>query len=311
MLSSYFKNLKILKVSISRFLNLLSFECVLECRELFLQEIMDWTDYYSENCSSEPSGEESGKVLDSLTKLWINYAEFESSLKQFKNAVEVFDSALQDPIVGKTSRIFIAYADYCMTRNKPGNAQKVLIRGLSTSGLEKEHTDLIWKTLLTLTNKVTNSQSTLQQLYNAVLPQIGLGTQLAPLPAEIPPIKEEPSAKKDETRKSSVDFAEIKVEVPSSEANAAAAAPSISSSSSSDSQLPVEPGSEFSPVDSPLPVVDDDFDNLTGMTPEQIVHLYRVRPLMLFVAPNQVSIVFLTFLLFLFVDLSRSRWRQV
>jgi hypothetical protein len=255
---------------------------------MFLQEIMDWTDYFSENCSSEPKSEESGKILDSLTKLWISFAEFESSLKQFKNAVEVFDNALQDPIVGKTSHIFIAYADYCMTRSKPGNAQKVLIRGLSTTGLEKEQTDQLWRSLLTLTNKVTNSHSTLQQLYNAVLPQIGPGSQLASLPAEIPPIKEEPALNKESTKSNFVDFAESKFDdgsaIPSTEAQAGNTA-----SFSSSTELPVEPGSEFSPVNSPLPMVEDDFDNLTGMTPEQIVRLFRVRPLMLFVAPNQVA----------------------
>lgn len=35
--------------------------------------------------------------------------------------------------------------------------------------------------------------------------------------------------------------------------------------------------------------ISDDFDNLSGMTPEQVVHLFRNRPFMLFVAPNQVS----------------------
>ncbi|KAJ1440525.1 hypothetical protein B484DRAFT_147747 [Ochromonadaceae sp. CCMP2298] len=94
-----------------------------DARNLFLEEIMDWTDYYSE------TGSKDAKVYDSIVELWIQYSLFEISLKQYKKAVEVFETAVADP-VGGSVRLFLAYAAFCIDRSKLANAQKVLIRGL-------------------------------------------------------------------------------------------------------------------------------------------------------------------------------------
>eukprot|EP00601_Ochromonadales_sp_CCMP2298_P023092 CAMPEP_0173323862 /NCGR_PEP_ID=MMETSP1143-20121109/30744_1 /TAXON_ID=483371 /ORGANISM="non described non described, Strain CCMP2298" /LENGTH=283 /DNA_ID=CAMNT_0014267857 /DNA_START=96 /DNA_END=943 /DNA_ORIENTATION=- len=137
-----------------------------DARNLFLEEIMDWTDYYSE------TGSKDAKVYDSIVELWIQYSLFEISLKQYKKAVEVFETAVADP-VGGSVRLFLAYAAFCIDRSKLANAQKVLIRGLC-AGLGEANNQLLWGRFLSLMHQVNKSADlTLAQLYDAVKTQTG------------------------------------------------------------------------------------------------------------------------------------------
>ncbi|RYG64993.1 hypothetical protein EON64_12850, partial [archaeon] len=135
---------------------------------MYLETIMEWSDYYSEVFqmnSEDPAGQ---ALLRELVSLWISFAEFEASLRQFKKATEVYDKAMGDPIVGKVGRIYFSNAEYCISRNKPVSAQKAYIAGL-TSGLSAADNTKLWQDLLALIGDVTkNTSLTLEELYSDV-----------------------------------------------------------------------------------------------------------------------------------------------
>ena len=113
-------------------------------RNVFLEQIFDWSDYYSENLHATPTSCEALRVSNAITELWIKFASFEIELRQFKKAVDVFEKALsvtyfvilnprlshhflysKDTLVAAQLKIYISYADFCVERNKLANAQKV------------------------------------------------------------------------------------------------------------------------------------------------------------------------------------------
>jgi hypothetical protein len=254
-----------------------------------MQEIMDWSDYYTENCSENPNSPDSVTMLNLITDLWIAFAHFESNLKQFKNAVEVYDKATSDPYVGKTGRIYQSFSEYHVGRNKPGNAQKVLIRGLC-AGLSEPDNKTLWQTLLDLTNKANNTQASFQQLFNVVVSQVPDASKLAPVPTVIVPTAQvaPPSNFRKEFFQ---DFAESKEDsfqqqqnLPKQNIlpNQPQPQPSPIVQKTQPSIVPVAPRMEI-----PANNSSDDFDNLSGMNPEQVVHLFHDRPTMIFVAPNK------------------------
>ena len=62
-----------------------------ESRQIFLEEIMDWSDYFSDQFGEsiklvELNGEETpaSKIFKSIVDLWLEFATFEISLRQFK-----------------------------------------------------------------------------------------------------------------------------------------------------------------------------------------------------------------------------------
>eukprot|EP01038_Epipyxis_sp_PR26KG_P007542 gene7542-10277_t len=155
-----------------------------DSRMLYAEEIMDWTDYFTENFPSSFSDNsfgtetltnmdiESSKIFDAIIDLWLSYTSFEISLHQFKKAVQVYDDALNDRIAQKSVKIYISYADFCVERKKLSNAQKVYIRGLC-AGLDSIQSNILWDKFLKITHKINNSTDlTLNQLYNAVITQL-------------------------------------------------------------------------------------------------------------------------------------------
>ena len=143
---------------------------------------MDWTDYYSENCADTPTNEQSMKVFDSIVELWIQFSVFEISLHQFKKAVEVFEKAIIDPIGCKSKDIFLAYARFCVDRNKLANAQNVYIKGLC-AGLCANDNITLWDNFLALMHTVNKSKDlTLAQLYDAVKNQKGVDVKVLAAP---------------------------------------------------------------------------------------------------------------------------------
>lgn len=138
-----------------------------DARLLYLEEIMDWSDYYTENSTTQ-SANELKRTHDAIVSLWLQFTAFEISLHQFKKAVEIFDKAINDPIANKSMRIFQTYANYCIDRNKPSNAQKIYIKALC-AGFSDTENSLLWKEFLDLMHKVNKSNDlTIEQLYAAV-----------------------------------------------------------------------------------------------------------------------------------------------
>jgi hypothetical protein len=151
---------------------------------------MDWSDYYTENLLSTPDCEEAVAVFESIVNLWIEFANFEISLHQFKKAVQIYDDSLSDPIAKKSCKIYTSYAAFCCERKKLSNAQKVFIKGLC-AGLTSSENNVLWSEYLKLMHKMNGSiDLTADQLYLAVKKQLTAVDSLlfaAPTPVQQQP----------------------------------------------------------------------------------------------------------------------------
>lgn len=141
----------------------------LECRDIYLQEIFDWSDYFTETHGSDSNGSAAGEFKELLIRLWHSYANFEAGNKQFKKAVDVYRKAVTDPIVGVTAHMFEVFAEYYLGKEKPALAQKVLIEGLCKE-LPTEENKKLWHYFLVLMRSISNMQDlTLEKLYEEVV----------------------------------------------------------------------------------------------------------------------------------------------
>lgn len=311
---------------------------------------MDWSDFYVETCSSQPSAKESQNVFVAITNLWIQFSNFEISLHQFKKAVEVFEKAIIDPICCKSLKIYQAYAQFCIDRKKLANAQNVYIKGLC-AGLSELDNNLLWSDFLSLMHFVNKSTDlTVADLYDAVKDQKGVEGIVA-VPAELRSDKKmliDDDALVDIAAQQlvgldsqgSLDFNEskendtlpspqqthssqaigadtaaataahqeggvetssvaIKMEVEDDSAQAGSSAPASTTATAAGTVgVPEQqPHPQDPSQQEPAPqqeeerryAAPDDLDDVSGMTPEQIIRTYTARPPMLFTALHKVK----------------------
>lgn len=140
-------------------------------RQLYTERIMDWTDYYTENlCNNDDNNtsEDINIAIRSICQLWIDFAEMEINQKQYKKASQIFDKAIEDPIVKTSSSIYLRYSSFCEIINKLGYARTILIRGL-TSQLSQVDADFLWVELLQIVQKLGSPNLTMQLLYDAIV----------------------------------------------------------------------------------------------------------------------------------------------
>ena len=306
---------------------LLIFYINLDARDLFLEEIMDWSDYYVENEKSV-SADEIKSVFDSITSLWIYYANFEIALHQFKKAVDVFEKSIIDPIVCKSVVIYQTYGKFCVDRKKPGNAQNAYIRGLC-AGLCEADNNQLWKELLSLMHTVNKSTNlTLIQLYEAVRKQAGVDESLLAVPQEVRAMEAStatdsattvvPTGRVTRSRANSIISAEQPATAVAVDANESKEM-EVDSSPPSTGSLPTETAA-LTPASSTIVTADstamevdseqnayttpavltpeqqperqyaapDDLDDISGYTPEQLIRTFIARPPMLFTALHKV-----------------------
>lgn len=153
-----------------------STKSVEEARDFFLEEIMDWTDTYTEHFKEIEESAEAKVALKSLVDLWIEYCNMEKSKNQFKKCETIVEKALQDPVVSKCAGIYIAFAEYYKQRGKETKEQKLYIKGLS-SGLPRSEADELWVSYLnTLLEK--DPSLTVQKLYDALKSEEKLGDDI-------------------------------------------------------------------------------------------------------------------------------------
>eukprot|EP01032_Pedospumella_encystans_P011342 gene11342-13191_t len=303
-----------------------------DARELFLEEIMDWSDYYAEACSEQPTAPESKSTFDSIVNLWIQFSLFEISLHQFKKAVEVFEKAIVDPIGSKSSVIFQTYAKFCLDRKKNANAQNVYIKALCAGFSETENA-VLWDEFVTMMRTVkSNKEFSVVDLYDAVKDQAGVDGKLA-APKEVTMLNDsimsvDSSAEtSSEDPVCSLDAIESKEADEEYHVHQAMPVPDRGNDGTpQEGLMVVEDGSNSSQGPSPTahlantstePVAanvrvktesaqdpheerlqehaprqqeerqyaaPDDLDEVTGLTPEQIIRIYSARPPMLFTA---------------------------
>ena len=139
---------------------------------MFEEQIFDWTDKYTESLSSNVSESDAARDADSIISLWIEYAAFEQRLRQWKKVVQVYENALNDELTSKSPRVFIAYANFCKSRGKIANAQKVYLRALCLS-LPAKDLDTLWVEFLTTMRENGSPDITFDLLYTAISSQAG------------------------------------------------------------------------------------------------------------------------------------------
>lgn len=139
-----------------------------EGRTLLKGKIFEWSDDYSENLMESESVDKH-TAFDAIVKLWLEWANYEVSKLQYKQATEVYESALEDPIVKQSYTIYKSNAQFCISRNKLAAAQKVYIKGLCNE-LQQDDVDKIWIDLVDfLRSKGKDATSTsLENLYNLI-----------------------------------------------------------------------------------------------------------------------------------------------
>lgn len=291
------------------------------CRNVFVQEVFDWSDYYTENCSSSAVSEESITLKYKLIQLWQAYASFEANLKQFKKAVEVYEKAIQDPIVGQSAMMYRLFGEYYVARGKAGNAQKTYITGL-TAGLAKEETNWLWCLLQQLIAAATGVAPGFPQLKEDI-EKLVPGAQLPELPSQeainqilgelkatpllssqvasdsklaVPLAVKSLEKTNESLLKKTIDVAETKESEKShvSIANLTSTTNSVKASGASINNNNINGGQNAAnPVHilRPVGITDtgDELDNLCGLSGEQLIRLFHNRPPMLFVAPYRVS----------------------
>jgi hypothetical protein len=135
---------------------------------------MDWSDNYTENMLNKSASKEAKDALSSIVKLWTAFCKMEITLRQFKRAVKIFEDALSDPVASRSAEIYLAYVDYCKTRGKLSNAQRVYIKGIS-SALPQEDADKLWASFLPFIQSQGSPDLTMNQLYEAVRSEAGVG----------------------------------------------------------------------------------------------------------------------------------------
>mmetsp|Transcript_20400 Transcript_20400/g.34152 ORF Transcript_20400/g.34152 Transcript_20400/m.34152 type:complete len:717 (-) Transcript_20400:3421-5571(-) len=317
-----------------------------DARNLFLEELFDWTDFYTETYPSDEAGPPSSvdngeqlatkrKTYEAIIELWIQFTAFEISLHQYKKAVDVFEKALIDTLGSKSVVLFIAYAAFCVDRKKLANAQKVYIRGLCAGLASQEENWRLWQNFLSLTHTVNKSTDlTVDQLYEAVKKQQGVDS--SKLAAPSPPLSipstssalPAPSHQQDNANQApiisssnAIDVIESKEEigdnvaVPAVEnghgrgdstAEGAAATtletlPPVAAAAVQEEeenaeqqekdgqeqrelQVSATASSSSSVVTRPDYAAADDLDDVSGLTPQQIIKIYSGAPPILFTA---------------------------
>lgn len=157
-----------------------------ESRMLFEELIIDWTDKFTESIPLDDI-EVRANIIDMMVSLWIEYAAFEQRLRQWKKVVQVFENALNDEVISKSRRVYVAYADFCKSRGKIANAQKVYLRALCSPLTESDH-DQIWDEFLKTMQENGSPAITYDQLYTAVSSQAGYELLKRPRKVVVPQV---------------------------------------------------------------------------------------------------------------------------
>lgn len=121
-----------------------------DARKLWEETLSAWADEYSrvlEEASPPLSAEGRRPYEDGLVDLWLAYAAFERRLRQWKQAVKVFESATTDVIGENAPKLWVEYGRFCRERGKFANAQKVYLRAVEVLGSKAER-DVIWAEFL-------------------------------------------------------------------------------------------------------------------------------------------------------------------
>lgn len=141
-------------------------------RFVYLGELFDWSDYYSERyvLTGDVDSEEAVDARIKICSLLIKYSEYEETLENFDDAFSVYMDAMQEGIVSRVYELYEKCAEcYHRLREKltiekkegdvseNGIEDEGVLRGIYIKGLtgllSKEDTQKLWTHYLSLYNK--------------------------------------------------------------------------------------------------------------------------------------------------------------
>lgn len=239
---------------------------------------MDWTDYYTENCSTDPTSQESVTMLDSILKLWSLYSKFEASSGVPSNLEEAFEKASGDSLVGGFGQVYITFAELFLTVGNVVSAEKAFIQGL-TKGLIQGQSDLLWSSYLQFAQSAYNSPHfTMEELFQSTMTKIPAGSSLSTPSNATQPLVEGKFA--------STGFGQMQFDAAESKVD--------------ENEAPLLP-QQFSSLTNPptfssmMPsniIWSDDLSSQAEYpSADQFLQTFHTRPNMLFVHPSQVCLL--------------------
>lgn len=252
-----------------------------DIRTLFQEELFDWIDCYNETLASENDEIAKETARKSIANLWLEYINFEKSLKQFKKVGQLFEDAIKEPITSKTGILFGEYANYFKERGKKANVQKIYIRGLCVVGMERSETDELWWQFLSFMHQENKSTNlTVIELFDAVK------SQMSNVEDKLIPPSDNFSSQYGGIQ--SLEDAPVQTFISPAESKEQdiiepALMPYFQSSSTSAIEFS---DNEIEKLDDAM-IDSDDLDDLSGLTPELLLRVFSRRTPALFSAPDK------------------------
>ncbi|KAL7557986.1 hypothetical protein ACA910_021102 [Epithemia clementina (nom. ined.)] len=142
---------------------------------IFQSALLTWVDDAREISQNSNNGNiDYDTMQQAIVTLWLAYAEFLSSVHQFKSAMEAYEQAVSCPVAGHVGTVWLTYAQFAQERGKKRTAQQLYIRALLGSNgndgsvQEEQDRDILWQAFLEMM-QADNPDLTLTSLQQAVI----------------------------------------------------------------------------------------------------------------------------------------------
>lgn len=138
-------------------------------RDIYEAELLDWTDNYDENLSSDPNGEVAIYARVQIAQLWLNYGSMEESFQGGEcRSRHVYEKAIRDPFGCSHLRIYTAYLAACAA-NDTAKIREIYMHGLSQGNLSESDAANLWEHFLTWTNQQSPASTlTMEELKQSI-----------------------------------------------------------------------------------------------------------------------------------------------
>ncbi len=144
-----------------------------EKRDIFREEIFDWSDNFLENFTGDISDEESSNARSCVVQLWQAFVKLEVDASELENALGIYCEAAADSIAGNDMQLYKIYADFLLSTDGDISIgskkfQHAFIYALSRKNLNNftiEQIDDIWNLFLNTFNTIRGTSLNIDKLY--------------------------------------------------------------------------------------------------------------------------------------------------
>jgi len=252
-------------------------------RDVYREELFDWTDGYTENLASRSAaGDDADAAIarNAIVKLWVAFANMEFEEMKLENVLAIYKEAAADPIAGTQSSLYRYYIEFLNDREEGEVAeypfQHAFFYGLCKAELD---TQWLWGAYLEIHNKQHTSPKTMQELFSEATAameedEIFEGMQLEKPTGISTTVKQEPDDRDVQEEGDAGEEQEDQQE----EVHAA----EKEGKQGAFSKIKQEPDSEDYKPNAAVVVALLNLDDIDGLTPELLVKGYHQAPPMLF-----------------------------